>query len=70
MATCGNCGSSNILCIENGGVFIPFFADRVYGIKLERNISRKGQLDDLITLGAGRVFARKITNMFTDTSIC
>jgi len=70
MATCRNCGSSNILRIENGGVIAPFFADRVYGIKLERNKSRKGKLVDLITLGAGRIFAKKMTNMFTDASIC
>lgn len=70
MAACRNCGSSNILRLENGAYIAPFFAERVFGIKIETKRGRKSKLIESILYKLTGLALQGSTSLTTDSIIC
>ena len=70
MAACRNCGSNNILRIKNGAYLAPFFAERVFGIKIETKRGKKLKLIESIIFKLTGLALQGSTSLTTDSIIC
>ena len=70
MAACRNCGSNNILRIKNGAYLAPFFAERVFGIRIETKRGKKLKLIDSIVFKLTGLALQGSTSLTTDSIIC
>ena len=70
VAICRNCGSSDILRLENGAHLAPFFAERVFGIKIGTKRSRKLQLSESILFRLTGFSLQRLTALTTASMLC